>query len=136
MRVLTCLVASLFLLGSASAAGTGDAVALGSGNILVGTPVGPIFGTLVDGVDGYFIDIAGLGLDWQPIRTSTVDNGGLGYAIGLYFFADDGSYLGGCARASGDIKGRCHVQPGSATVEVTTYYGHDLNVDVFYIDRY
>lgn len=105
-------------------AGSASAATLGAGHITVGSPTTSLL-ALDNGIDGFVLDGAVPG---STISTSTVDNGGLGHDLDLYFYDSSGRYVASCATDAADES--CTVPDGASSVEVDAFFGRDLDVTV------
>lgn len=123
MKATSLLVfGSLLLALPGLAAAPGDVI--GEGHITAGTPVTSLITDDITGLQNFFVDLNGE----AAIETSTVDNGGLGYDIDVYFYNAAGDYLSGCVGGSGDPV--CAVPANAASAEIAALYGVDLDVTV------
>lgn len=94
---------------------------IGRGHITAGAPTTAF--VPVEGVASLYFAAPAVG---TVITTRTVDHGGLGYDLDMYFFTASGTYLSSCATAAAAAV--CTVPGGAAEVEVSAFYGFDLDV--------
>lgn len=120
MRLLLPLALALALGFAPSAAAT----SVGSGHIVAGSPT--TMATALEGVTSFYLAAP---LPGTLVSSETIDHGGLGYDIDFYFWSAAGDYLGGCFTA-GSEELDCVVPTGAAQIEVSAYFGVELDVTV------